>query len=168
MAGIDLAGKKLPFAYSAKWHSLVSAAGYLGLVSFLFLLGLIFEVGRARAFAKMQAALAELAASNERLVHLNNEKNEFMGIAAHDLKNPLSVIVGSTELLGLTNDPGRIAKLAKIISTAGTRMRDLITDLLDANAIEQGKFTSNIERCDIRALVEQSVESNLPAATKKL
>lgn len=167
VAGIDLAGIRLIPTYDAKWEPVVSAAGYLGLILFMFILGLIFEVGRARAFAKMQSALTDLAASNERLVHLNNEKNEFMGIAAHDLKNPLSVIVGSAELLRVSKEPARVEKMANLISAAATRMRDLVKNLLDANAIEQGKFISNIERCDIRALVEESVEHNQPNGGKK-
>ncbi len=167
VAGIDLAGKRLPVVYDHKWSAVVSAAGYLGLIIFMFILGLIFEAGRARALAKMQDALTELAASHERLLHLNNEKNEFMGIAAHDLKNPLTIIAASAELLRQTNDPERVDKYTNTIVSAATRMRNLINNLLNANAIEQGKFTSNLERCDLRALVEQSVEHNQTAAGKK-
>lgn len=167
IAGIDLAGIKLPVTYAPEWHSVVSSAGYLGLILFLFILGLIFEVGRARAFAKMQDALAELAASNGRLVHLNNEKNEFLGIAAHDLKNPLTVIVGSAELMKMTKEPGKVEKLTNTIMMAATRMRNLVTDLLDANAIEQGKFISKLEPCDVRGLVEESVENIQLTASRK-
>jgi signal transduction histidine kinase len=166
-AGLDLAGVVLRPIYDPRWESVVSTAGYLGLILFLFILGLIFEVGRERSHARMQALLAELAASNERLVHLNKEKNEFMGIAAHDLKNPLSVIVGSADLLKMTNDLSRVQKMAGLISGAAIRMRDLVTNLLDANAIEEGKFIQMLERCDVRALVETSVEHNQPSAAKK-
>jgi signal transduction histidine kinase len=167
VVGIDLAGIRLTPTYDPKWDSIVSAAGYLGLILFMFILGLIFETGRVQAQAKMQAALAELAASNERLIHLNNEKNEFLGIAAHDLKNPLSVIVGSADLLKMSREPAKIDKIAHLIAAAATRMRDLVTNLLDANAIEQGKFVSNIERCNIGTLVEQCVEHNSASAGKK-
>jgi signal transduction histidine kinase len=167
IAGIDLAGVKLKPTYNPEWESVVSAAGYLGLILFMFILGLIFEGGRAQAFARMQAALGQLAASNERLTHLNNEKNEFMGIAAHDLKNPLSVIVGSTELLKTSTEPAKMEKMVNLIASAAMRMRELVTNLLDANAIEQGKFTSNVERCNMRTLVEQSVDHNQPSATRK-
>ena len=167
VVGFDLAGRRLPITYDPQWRSVVSAAGYLGLILFMFILGQIFEVGRARAIAKMQGALKELSASNERLVHLNNEKNEFLGIAAHDLKNPLTVILGNAELMTMVEDPGKIDKLANTIAAAAKRMRNLINDLLDANAIEQGKFTSKIERCDVGTLIHESVENNQPAAAKK-
>src|SRR5262249_8400677 len=137
------------------------------LVLFMLILGLIFESVRARASAKMLEALTKLAATNERLVHLNNEKNEFLGIAAHDLKNPLTVIAGSAELMTMTKDQNQVTKLARTTVGAATRTGTLIPDLLDANAIEQGKFTSNTERCDLSALAKKSVENNQPAATHK-
>jgi signal transduction histidine kinase len=79
----------------------------------------------------------------------------------------LTAIAGSAELMTMTDDRNQLNKLAKIIGSAATRMRDLITNLLDVHAIEQGRFTSNIERCDIRALVEQTVENNQTAAARK-
>jgi len=167
VAGFELAGIRLPTTYNKKWEPIVSAAGYLGLIAFLFLLGLIFERGRARAFAKMQDAYTELAVANERLVHLNNEKNEFLGMAAHDLKNPLTVIVNSAEMVGMTDDENKIQKYLDNISVAAIRMRDMITDLLDVNAIEQGSYTSKVEACDLSALVKRSVEHNHSAAVKK-
>src|SRR4029077_3682854 len=130
VAGLDLAGIELPLGYDPKWTSIVSSAGYVGLVLFMFILGLIFESGRARSFARMQDAVGNLAATNERLVHLNNEKNEFLGIAAHDLKNPLTVIAGSADLIAMTDDQGRVRKLASNIVSAATRMQRLIADLL--------------------------------------
>jgi signal transduction histidine kinase len=167
VAGFALAGRQLPCTFDPKWASIVSSAGYLGLILFMCILGMIFETGRARAEAKMKAALAELATSNEKLVHLNNEKNEFLGIAAHDLKNPLTIIAFSAELLPAENDPAQIRKFAKAIGAAASRTRVLTTNLLDVNAIEQGRFTSKAECCDINALVAGCVENNEPNAAKE-
>jgi signal transduction histidine kinase len=167
VASLDLMGIQLPIKYDLKWNPIVSTAGYLGLIAFMFLLGMIFEKGRTRALSKMQDALRKLSAANEELVHLNKEKNEFLGMAAHDLKNPLTVILGCTEVAGLPDEHDNIPQLLEHITGAATRMRNLITDLLDVNAIEQGKFASKIVPCDIRALVEQSVENIRPAAARK-
>jgi signal transduction histidine kinase len=164
---LSLEGLMLKPTYNPKWQPLVSAAGYLGLVLFMFILGLIFESGRRQAFAKMQDALAELAASNEHLVNLNNEKNELMGIAAHDLRNPLTVILGNADLMATVRDPGTLNKLSQNTKAVAIRMRDLVTNLLDVNAIEQGKFVVKKENCDIRGLIEQCLEQNQLAATKK-
>ncbi len=109
IAGVDLSGRKLPVTFDLKWNPLVSSAGYLGLIVFMYALGLIFESSRARAFGRMQDALRELATTNEHLVQLNLEKNEFLGIAAHDLKSPLTVILGCAEMINLSSDPQRVA-----------------------------------------------------------
>jgi two-component system, sensor histidine kinase LadS len=169
-AGVVIAnvlGYKMHPTYDLKWHTMLNAAGYLGLIAFMFLLGVIFESGRERAFAKMSESNAKLATSNDQLAHLNQEKNEFLGIAAHDLKNPLTVIIGSAELLKMNLPPAQAAKLSGNILGAGQRMLQLIKDLLDANAIEQGKFTSNIAPCEIRALATECAANNQSHASRK-
>lgn len=154
--------------YPHRWHPVINAAGYLALIVFMFLLGVIFESGRERAFAKMSEANAKLATSNDQLAKLNQEKNEFLGIAAHDLKNPLTVIIGSAELLKMNSlPPAQSTKMASNIVGAGQRMFQLIKDLLDANAIEQGKFTSNIVPCDLRAVANECAANNQTHATRK-
>ncbi|MGC3961114.1 MAG: HAMP domain-containing sensor histidine kinase [Verrucomicrobiota bacterium] len=164
----NMLGWKMHPTYPESWHPVINAAGYLALIMFMFLLGVIFESGRERAFTKMSEANAKLATSNEQLARLNQEKNEFLGIAAHDLKNPLTVIIGTAELLKMNSlPPAQATKFAGNIVGAGQRMFQLIKDLLDANAIEQGKFTSNIERCDLRALAAECVANNQPHATRK-
>ncbi len=154
-----------PF-YEPRWHTLVDAAGNLGITLFLFALGLVFEISRAEAFTRMQASLDELATSNAELAHLNNEKTDFLGIAAHDLRNPLTAIIGFSDLLEKDEIP-RVSAMAAIISKAGSRMLELITDLLDANAIEAGSYATEISHCDLRGLVVTSLQHHQLAAEKK-
>lgn len=167
IVGAHLLGLPMPKLYPERWHSLVTGVGYLGLIGFMFLLGMIFELGRAKAFGQMRQALKELEVSHDRLVYLNQEKNEFLGIAAHDLKNPLTIIVGNAQLMPQIEDRGEILVLADDIQSAATRMNQLIKSLLDANAIEEGRFTSKVERCDLTALVQESVRNNSPNAQRK-
>jgi signal transduction histidine kinase len=167
VVGLDLAGINLSVTYDPKWNSVVSAAGYVGLVIFMVTLGLIFENGRARAYAQLKEALGKLAASNERLVYLNNEKNEFLAIAAHDLKNPLSVILSSGELMKIVREKADTLSMADMIVKAAMRMNKLISDLLDVNAIEEGRFASKLEQCDLGKMVRQVVEQNGAAANRK-
>lgn len=163
----NLLGFRMHPTYDQVWEPLVSTAGYLGLVLFMFILGVIFETGRERAFGRMQEALGQLEASNAELVRLNQEKNEFLGIAAHDLKNPLTAVIGNAELLVMSPTSPRVPNIARNIISAGTRMVGLIKDLLDANAIEQGKFTKNIECCDARELIQEVMANNQAAASRK-
>jgi len=163
----NLLGYHMHPSFDPAWELFVATAGYLGLILFMFILGMIFETGRERAFGKMRDALQQLEASNQELVWLNQEKNEFLGIAAHDLKNPLTAIIGSAELLLMRPDSPRAPDITRNIISAGTRMVTLIKDLLDANAIEQGKFSSNLECCNLRALASEAIANNQAAAERK-
>ena len=164
---LDFAGVHLPPTYAHRWEPVVSAAGYLTLIVFLFLLGVIFENSRLKAQRKMQEALLRLEATNAQLQQLNEEKSEFLGIAAHDLKNPLTAIIGNAELLAMTQDAADIPQTCEGIIKASSRMRNLITDLLDANAVEQGRYTAAVERCDLGGLVSECLDHNRDTAARK-
>ena len=116
----------------------------------------------------MREALANVAQSNERLVLLDQEKNEFLGIAAHDLKNPLTAIIGNAQMASLASDPRQVNKLLHNISDAADRMRALLANLLDINSIEQHGFKFQIEPCSVHALIQQSIDNNQLAADKKM
>ena len=164
---LELKEVVVPTTYNPVWHPLVNSAGYVGLIAFMFILGMIFENGRERAFTKMEDALGKLASSNEQLVLLNKEKSEFLGIAAHDLRTPLSTIIGYAQLLESQPDATKVTAFSQAIYAAGTRMKDLIVNLLDANAVEEGQYTCQIARCDLNSLVDQSVSQNEASASRK-
>ena len=153
--------------YNPGWETIVTGLGYLGLIVFIFILGIIFENGRQRALHQLHEALDRLEKSNRQLTLLNSEKTEFLGIAAHDLKNPLSTIIVGAQILQTPAGSTQIQRTAENIAGAGQRMLDLITNLLDANAIEQGRYATNLERCDLGALVARSVENNRAHAARK-
>lgn len=164
---VDMSDVTIPIRYDRAWRPMVESAGYLGLIIFMFGLGLIFEESREEAFGKMTGALQDLEASNVKLSALNQEKNDFMGIAAHDLRNPLTIIISYAEIMREGSHLEMSAKLAQSIYEAGSRMRDLITNLLDANAIEEGNISCKIEPCEVAPLVAQSVEQNQINAARK-
>lgn len=166
---LDLHGVRLPPLYPERWHELVTAAGYLGLTLFMSLLGLIFEGGRRRAFGRMEGALARVSEVNERLTRLDKEKNEFMGVAAHDLKNPLNVVMGFAEMIagGRNSGTGRDREDARYIIEAAHRMIEIITQVLDINAMEQGRFPLEMGVCDLGRVSRQVAGSYSTVAQKK-
>ena len=81
-----------------------------------------------------------LGRQKKELEELNETKDKLMGIAAHDLRNPLVVVSGYTELLqGLTEDKTQLSLLEGIQSSS-EKMLGLINNILDVSKIKQGKL----------------------------
>lgn len=168
LAALEFLGMSPGIAYPPKWENLVSSVGYLGLIAFMLLLGILFERSRALAARRMIDANKQLSAANDRLVQLNQEKNEFLSIAAHDLKNPLTVVRGMADLLAMGRMPTeKLRSTAEKISGQAIRMHDLIANLLDLNAIEEGRMNLNIESIDATKLVQQVCENFTEVAARK-
>jgi signal transduction histidine kinase len=122
----------------------------------------------------------ELRHARERLRELNEEKNEFMGIAAHDLRNPLGAIKGYAEMVAedgqalaqgaVSNiiDCGRELEVnAQRIGDTASRMAEMVQNLLDANRIERGEMQLHLAPLDLGAAVAAVVETQRPRAVAK-
>ncbi len=97
------------------------------------------NVELAEAYNDVEHKNEEMSRLNDSLRDLNNEKNEFLGIVAHDLKNPLSNISMLGKVLSEESETlkaDEVKEFAEDIRTASGRMFELITNLLDVNAIE--------------------------------
>ena len=93
---------------------------------------------------------------NKELIKLNNEKNEILGMAAHDLKNPLSNIKMLAKLLKEDQNltPDDVQEFSDDIFTTSERMFEMIKNLLDINKIEQGKITLEPEDFSMKYILD--------------
>lgn len=88
----------------------------------------------------------DLEIANIQLTGLNQEKNDLLAIAAHDLKNPVASIKGMANLLAERLEkwpPEKIASRLLSIGNLADRTQRIIGNLLDINALESGLFTFN-------------------------
>lgn len=126
-------------------------------------------LARVRTHVELKHARQTLVQLNQKLRDLNDEKNEFLGIAAHDLRSPLNQIIGAAQLV--LADPalagGESAEMVEIIQRAAEHMNQLVVNLLDANAIERGEMRLNPQNCDMGALAADVVSAHQPRAHAK-
>ncbi len=124
----------------------------------------------ASAYQIVEEQNNQLTAVNQSLLELNQEKNEFMGIAAHDLKSPLTGIILAIDMLERYNDrmtlDQRIKKFQDVRHTA-QRMTAIITNLLDINAIETGKFNFALSSFNFSEAVKKTVDDYRERASVK-
>lgn len=103
----------------------------------------------------------ELIKLNDQLKRLNQEKDEFLGIAAHDLKNPINNISLIAKILSSSEELSSddIHGFAEDITVSSEKMLELIKNLLDINAIEQGELKVNKATANIYELIEFNIFS---------
>lgn len=122
--------------------------------------------------AKLKEQNRKLEENLEKLRDLSILKDEFMGIASHDLKNPLTGILGFASILdqsltnGITISETPHTLLALILKNARI-MQKIINDFLDFRAMEDGQFTLNLESVDLNEMAIQSLEQNTTYAEGK-
>lgn len=119
---------------------------------------------------KLQVVNQALESKNLQLMELNYEKNELLGIAAHDLKNPISNIKMLAKILheeSQTLSAEEIKEYSGDILYDSVRMFDLVKKLLDITAIERGGITLEPTFFDIAIVIQNVVENYHPRALIK-
>lgn len=101
---------------------------------------------------------------------LNAQKNKFLGIAAHDLRNPLASIRGFSEIM-LGEGTGPVTPEAReflgLINSLSNEMLEMVNDLLDVATIESGNSSLQIKNYSLRKLLHERLGINRVVAAKK-
>jgi signal transduction histidine kinase len=132
----------------------------------------------SRQVDEQRAALEQYASSLEQavaertreLVAANRAKDDFLGIASHELKTPLTTLKAVTQMaqrrIAQAGDeaPTYLDKIARAIG----RMQLLVDDLIDISRIESGKLALHRERCDVIPLFRQVVEDQAAASDRAI
>ena len=93
----------------------------------------------------------------------NRQKDQFLAMLAHELRNPLAPITTAAQLLqrgGL--DAAGIQRASEIIGRQAEHMTSLVNDLLDVSRVTRGLVTMTREALDMKAVVHEAVEQARP------
>lgn len=118
---------------------------------------------------KLKEEKNKLTMLNDKLESLNKEKNEFIGILAHDLRNPLGAIYSLAEIYlgdGEGLDPDQ-KEIMQEIRLSSEKMLGLISNLLNLNAIDSGKMEGNVSEVNLSNIVTRIIAENKKAANAK-
>lgn len=95
----------------------------------------------------------------ERLQELNYYKDEFMAMASHELKTPLTVIKANLQILENKMQADNKIDFVKKTLRQVNKLTDLISDLLDVSKIQSGKLDLNRTNFDLTQFLTEIVES---------
>jgi len=120
----------------------LSEGKYLGLISPSALLSAVALENAARARA-MQVAQKRLQKTKNDAGAFDQEKARFLAFVGHEIRTPLTGILGVADLLQDSVNGGEPKRLARTISESGHHLDRLLTDLLDLSRLEAGKLAVN-------------------------
>ncbi|MEN7546931.1 hybrid sensor histidine kinase/response regulator [Rapidithrix thailandica] len=118
---------------------------------------------------KVEERTDELQQKNAQLIELNKEKNQLINIVAHDLKSPLSHIIGLIHIIQLTshNLTPEQKNYIELIDQSTKRLSNMITQILDVNKLESKSVTVNLELTPLYPYLENVVQSYQSRASEK-
>jgi signal transduction histidine kinase/CheY-like chemotaxis protein len=113
----------------------------------------------AQDTTEQQQVAKELAAKNADLVQLNRLKDEFLACISHELKTPLTAVLGLSTLLkdralGELNE--RQARYARLIYQSGRQLMTLVNDILDLTRMETGQLELTLEPVQIQSVCDRA------------
>jgi len=116
-------------------------------------------IENARLFEQLRKAYDELK-------ELDHMKSEFISIAAHELRTPLAVLMGYAGILeGMVDQ--ELKQYANIIMRSATRLRTIMDEMLNLDALERGTSPVRFESVSLADVVTETVDDLRPLADKK-
>jgi signal transduction histidine kinase/CheY-like chemotaxis protein len=113
----------------------------------------------AQDITEQHLVAKELAAKNADLIQLNRLKDEFLSCVSHELKTPLTAVLGLSSLLkdqtlGTLND--RQIRYAQLINDSGRHLMAIVNDILDLTRMETGQMQLNLQPVQIRIISDRA------------
>ena len=127
-------------------------------------------VEKLRSETEREQLLQSVQEARDAAEKANQLKDEFLATLSHELRNPLNVILGYSELLlrmkEIEQSP-RLAQMGEALRRNAQSQSQLINDLLDLSRLQRGKISLNQETVSLPAIIDNAVETvRTDAATK--
>lgn len=121
---------------------------------------IVDKAGRIIGASKIARNVQQQVEQTKRLEELNRSKDEFIGIASHELKTPLTSIKAYAQLLErkLANDETNHHFITRMVHQVD-KLTTLVNDLLDVSKIQAGKIKFEFEQFDLNALILDAIDT---------
>ncbi len=123
------------------------------------------RLAEERREAEVQAEADRLREYAARMAHLESTKAQFLNIASHELRGPLTVVRGYNSMLQDGSIPAeKIASVASLVEAKLAQMDTLVEQMLEIARIEHERFALNLELFDLRAVAADQLNALAPLA----
>lgn len=115
--------------------------------------------GRVVGASKIARDISSARRAEQQLLEAARHKEDFIAVLGHELRNPLSAILGSVQVLETVEQTAEeAAEMRAIIARQAALMKRLVDDLLDVTRINRGKIELRKAPVDLRELVLRTAE----------
>jgi len=128
---------------------------------------IVIAVRLRQAERRRTALLLLERKAREEAERVGRMKDEFLATLSHELRNPLSAIVGWAQVLHTQPLPPQVMRGLEIIERNARAQTRIIDDLLDMNRIVAGTTRLEIRTVDLQKVIDASITSVQPAANAK-
>jgi two-component system, NtrC family, sensor kinase len=120
-------------------------------------------------FDRLRLEQEALAAKNDELQRLNEQKDQLLRIVSHDMRNPLGFIIGMGNLLKTEPEDNieAVQQIGGLIEDTGQRLLVLVNNLLNAARLEEGSIKLEKQSTSIAALLDETAKLFGPLAKNK-
>jgi signal transduction histidine kinase len=112
-----------------------------------------------RSLLRMRAAEQRAQALSQELRAAMESRDQFIAMAGHELRSPISVILTALDIIELRPDRDSVVRYLPILQRQVGCLTRIVEDLLDVARVTHGKLTLARESVDLRDVAEQSVRS---------
>jgi len=124
-----------------------------------------YEVSRLKGYAVSITAGLDRVSLTGRIAALEKAKTEFLNIASHELRGPMTVIKGYLTMLAagsLGDVPPRAASVLPLLIAKSDEVNSMLEQMIEASRLEDGKLALKKERSDIAELTDAAIEAMQP------
>jgi PAS domain S-box-containing protein len=118
-----------------------------------------FAIRGKRFFTVIARDISERRRTEEQLREADRRKDEFLGMLAHELRNPVAAIMNASEVLTRTAGDANVEKLSGIVRRQTTALSRMVDDLLDVSRVTLGKINILKEPLKLQDVVTRAADS---------
>jgi signal transduction histidine kinase/DNA-binding response OmpR family regulator len=159
------------YPFTTPYEDLYSTGFFVAAVLQLFIavsmIVLVLEEYRYKTSEQLAQSAARSRELAEEAESANRAKSEFLAVMSHEVRTPMTCIIGMSDLLHDTNLDNLQQEFVQSIRNSGDALLEIINAILDYSKIESNRLKLEIEQFDLYLLVEDLMDSLSPRAFNK-
>jgi signal transduction histidine kinase len=117
---------------------------------------------KANVFFELYRQRQLIAVQRDALADADRQKDHFLAVLGHELRNPLAALSGGLHLMKSRSTLAETAELRERMEHQVSHMTRLVSDLLDISRIKEGKISLRLERIELSTVLQAAIEASRP------